>query len=86
MGFIIEENTQQAEVEAQPVQKTYTIKYTKEVEDVEGNKVTIIDEARTETVTKEGLLAQKAQYEKLIKEIDQKLAKIGELQSGGDFL
>ena len=77
MGFIIEENTNQP-AETQPV-KTYTIKYTKEVEDVEGNKVTIIDEARTETVTKEGLLAQKAQYEKLIEEIDEKLAKIGEL-------
>ena len=77
MDFIIEENTNQPE-EVQPV-KTYTIKYTKEVEDINGNKVTVVDEVRTETVTKEGLLAQKAQYEKLIKEIDEKLAKIGEL-------
>ena len=60
-------------------EKSYTIKYTKEVEDVNGNKVVIIDEGRTEIVTKDGLLAQKAQYEKLIEGIDEKLMIIAEL-------
>jgi bacterioferritin (cytochrome b1) len=79
--FIIEK-TEQVEVEAQPVQKTYCIQYLKEVEDVKGNKVTIIDEGRTEIVTMEILEAQKARHEEFIKELDQKLAKIKEIGKG----
>jgi hypothetical protein len=76
--FIIEKG--QSIPEPMPEQQqVYTIKYTKVVKDLEGNDVTVIDDQRTETVTKAGLEAQKAQYQKMISEIDEKLAKIEEL-------
>jgi len=41
--------------------------------------VVVVDEQRTETVTKEGLESQKVGYQKMITEIDAKLAEIAKL-------
>jgi hypothetical protein len=60
-------------------QQVFTIKYTKVVKDLKGNDVTVIDEQRTETVTKEQLEAQKLQHQKMISELEEKLARIEEM-------
>lgn len=57
----------------------YEIKYTKEVETVDGKKALVIDADRIERVTVEQLEAQKASLQARIKEIDDKLLEIAEL-------
>lgn len=74
--FFIEKNTNQPMPE-QPAY--YTIKHIKEVETVDGKKVTVIDEQRTEQVTVEQLENQKKSYQNAITEIDRKLAEIAKL-------
>lgn len=76
MDYIIEA-TQEAVEQVQPA--VFQIKYTKEVETVDGEKVVIVDENRTERVTVEQLQAQKTSYLNAIKEIDAKLAGIVKL-------
>ena len=80
MSYIIEAGTQ---IMPQPEQvKTYTIKYTKVVKDLEGNDVEVIDDQRIEVVTKEQLESQKAQYQRMITEIDAKLSEIINCKKG----
>ena len=80
MSFIVEAGTQ---IMPQPEQvKTYTIKYTKVVKDLEGNDVEVIDDQRIEVVTKEQLESQKAQYQRMITEIDAKLSEIINCKKG----
>jgi len=77
--YIIKQSTNQpVPMPEQPIY--YTIKYTKEVETLDGKKVVVVDEQRTETVTKEGLESQKVGYQKMITEIDAKLAEIAKLE------
>jgi len=76
--YIIKQSTNQpVPMPEQPIY--YTIKYTKEVETVDGAKVTVVDESRTEQVTIVDLENQKSSYLNAIKEIDAKLAEIGKL-------
>lgn len=77
MTMIIEKAQEERPQMTQPA--VYEIKYTKEVETVEGEKVTVIDENRVERVTKEQLEAQKASLQAQIKEVDAKLAEISKL-------
>lgn len=79
MTYIIEKNGLQPEY-AQPVQEqVYVIKHFKTAIDVEGNEVEVVDENRLERVTVAQLEAQKASYQKMIDEIDAKLAQIAKL-------
>lgn len=63
--------------EKQPT--VYNIKYTKEVTTLEGKKVEVIDDQRTEQVTVAQLEAQKVNYQNAIKTIDEKLDTISKL-------
>jgi len=75
--YMIEQVSQEF---AQPVEPAiYLIKYTKEVETVDGQKVVVVDENRTEQITIDQLEAQKASLQTQIKAIDLKLAEIAKL-------
>jgi hypothetical protein len=77
MTMIIEKAQEAVPQMTEPA--VYTIKYTKEVETVDGEKAIVIDENRIERVTKEQLEAQKVSLQAAIKDIDAKLLEISKL-------
>jgi hypothetical protein len=81
--YIIEKTSSPTMIQPENPQY-YVIKYTKIVKDLEGNDVVIIDEQRTETITKEQLESQKMSYQKAITEIDAKLKRIAEIDLAED--
>ena len=80
MSDYVIEAGQPIEVMPQPeMEQVYTIKYTKVAKDLKGNDIEVVDDGRTETTTVPQLEAQKAQYQKMVEEIDAKLAIISKL-------
>jgi GH35 family endo-1,4-beta-xylanase len=78
MEYIIERTIN--EVQPEPEAKDYfTIKYLKEAVNVDGVKVEVIDDQRTDQITVAQLEAQKVSLQNQITEIDVKLGIIGKL-------
>ncbi len=73
MNYVVEKKGIQPNRE-----QTYEIKYFRKALDREGNEVEVVDDKR-EIITLKQLEGEKVKYEKLIGEINTKLAQIGRL-------